>query len=71
MLIQNRFSNSFKNLLKVGDIYIYKINILKLYFKHCQTEWPYCLQFLQRSDVHHYDTRYKSQFQGIRTRTKS
>ena len=59
------------NQLKIGDIY--RLNILKLYFKHCHRELPYYLQsidFLQRSDVHHYDTRNKSQFQGIRNRTK-
>ena len=57
------------NLLKIGDIY--KLNILKLYFKHCHRELPYYLQsidFLQRSDVHQYHTRNKSQFEVIRTK---
>ena len=47
-------------LLKVEDIY--KINILKFYFKYCNNQLPYFFQqfsFQQQSDVHQYDTGQK------------
>lgn len=47
--------------LKIDDIF--KVNILKFYYKYCQKELPSYLQafnFITRSDIHAYNTRHKN-----------
>ena len=53
--------------------YIYILNILKFYFKHCHNLLTAFFQgfiFNQRSDLHNYDTRTKSKLNINKTRSK-
>ena len=63
----------FKNLktLKLPDIF--KINILKFYYKHVRKVLPTYLQgfdFNKRSDIHEHNTRQKDTLQTHKTVTK-
>ena len=58
-------------ILKLNDIY--KLNVLKFYFLHCNDQLPRYLQnfaFIARSDIHGYDTRAKADLNVNRTRTR-
>ena len=62
----------FKSLktLKVNDLF--KLNVLKFYYKHCRNELPLFLQSFQfalRSDFHNYNTRQKNMLNKHETRT--
>ena len=57
--------------LKISDIF--KLNILKFYFKHCHNDLPQylqCLNFCKRSDIHKYNTRKRNKLDTQRTNTK-
>jgi len=63
----------FKSLqvLKLSDIF--NIQALKFYYKHCQGELPQFLQsfnFQNRSDIHNYDTRNRTNIVTIKTTLK-
>ena len=59
------------SLLKLNDIF--KINVLKFYYKYCHNLLPIYFQsinFLQRTDLHSYQTRSRFMLQINKTRTK-
>ena len=59
------------NLLKLDDIF--KLNVLKFYFKYKNDILPRyfdTFRFTKRSDIHKYNTRQKSSLQVPKTRTK-
>ena len=59
------------NTLKISDIF--KLNVLKFYYKHCKKELPHYLQSMKlskRSEVHRYNTRHRNDLDIQRTNTK-
>ena len=57
------------NLLKLNDIF--KINVLKFYYKYCHNLLPIYFQsinFLQRTDLYSYQTRFMLQINKTRTK---
>ena len=57
-------------LLKLEDIY--RLNVLKFYYRHCHNQLPPYFQrfiFKTRGDVHHHDTRQKNLINITKVRT--